>query len=603
MALVIFLALLALSTFWLYSLHKTRAVQIISPTYVEPGETAGPPEEIRESAAETKKKALIQRTTTGPGGRDPPKRTGEGRQEREDHLPTGSLPGPGLAPLVEKRREPAEEKRPAGEEKTGVNKAEKEPPAKKRKEKEVRVDPGEEQETGFPESLCPLDTPVAPAIEKRESGKAGNEESRKGGEILMDPLVRAEVVIGEATKQLLVETNVTLAKPAIKIRNITAEIRDLTSELIMDKVIIQGLLHKQVFFVGEDNIVHHQTEEVPFSTFADVFGAEPGMNVQIHPTVETILFTLLTPTLLHQKVVIEFFVKVTEPTQINILEGTGPLVRVDQVIGEATKQELIENMVTLHVPAVKIDDITAEIIDLTVEVLEDKIVLQGVLHKQIFFIGHDNVEFHQEEEVEFSTFVDIPGAEPGMDVVTEPTIEFIHFELLDEKTVLQKIVVEFFVKVTESVQINVALGPGALLKLDTMVGEQTSQLLIESTLALTQPAVKIREIVARVERLMAEVIEDKIIIQGIVHKQIFFINENNLEIHQSEDVPFSTFVDIPGAVPGMDVRIKPEIETILFELLDSTTLRQKVVLELFVKLTEAQQLQVQVVVPYPPYYF
>ncbi|HHU82792.1 MAG TPA: DUF3794 domain-containing protein [Firmicutes bacterium] len=449
--------------------------------------------------------------------------------------------------------------------------------------------------------------PQHPAAQERGEtngpGDTGVQEIPKGGETLMDPLVRAEVVIGEATKQLLIESNLTLSQPALKIRNITAEIRDLTTELIPDKVIIQGLLHKQIFFVGEDNIVHHQTEEAPFSTFVDVFGAEPGMNIQIHPTVETILFTLLNPTLLHQKVVTEFFVKVTEPTQINIREGNGPLVRLDQVIGEATKQELLENMVTLESPAIKIDDITAEIADLSVEVLEDKIVLQGVLHKQIFFIGKDNVEFHQAENVEFSTFVDVPGAEPGMDVITEPTIEFIHFELIDEDTVLQKIVVEFFVKVTESVQMNVALGPGALLKLDTVVGEQTAQLLIESTLGLTQPAVKIREIMAKVEQLMAEVIEDKIIIQGIVHKQIFFINQNNLEIHQSEDVPFSTFVDIPGAVPGMDVRIKPQIETILFELLDPDKLRQKVVLELFVKITESQQLQVQVVVPYPPYYF
>lgn len=545
---------------------------------------------------------MFQRTTTGPGGRDPPDKIGDRIQETKNNTSIESLPGPDLALAVEKIREPAEKNRPTAEKKTDV-KSEKDPPANTSKKKEVRVNTGEQQKTGSTESLFEQDALVEPATESRESGRVGTQESMKGGEILMDPLVRAEVVIGEATKQLLVETNVTLAKPAIKIRNITAEIRDLTSELIMDKVIIQGLLHKQVFFVGEDNIVHHQTEEVPFSTFVDVFGAEPGMNVQIHPTVETILFTLLTPTLLHQKVVIEFFVKVTEPTQINILEGTGPLVRLDQVVGEATKQELIENMVTLQIPAVKIDDITAEIVDLTVEVLEDKIVIQGVLHKQIFFIGHDNVEFHQAEEVEFSTFVDIPGAEPGMDVITEPTIEFIHFELLDENTVLQKIVVEFFVKVTESVQMNVALGPGALLKLDTVVGEQTSQLLLESTLALTQPAVKIREIVAKVEQLMAEVIEDKIIIQGIVHKQIFFINQNNLEIHQSEDVPFSTFVDIPGAVPGMDVRIKPQIETILFELLDSNRLRQKVVLELFVKITESQQLQVQVVVPYPPYYF
>lgn len=438
---------------------------------------------------------------------------------------------------------------------------------------------------------------------KPNPGEAAPEKVSEGGDRLMDPLVRAEVVIGEGTKQLLIETNVTLERAAIKIRNITAEIRNLTTELIQDKIIIQGILHKQIFFVGEDNIVHHQAEDVPFSTFIDIFGTEPGMNVQVHPVIETILFSLIRPTLLHQKVVVEIFVKVTESNQLNLVEGAGPLVRLDQVIGEGTKQELIENTVGLNTPALKIDDITAEIRDLTIEVIDDKVIIQGIVHKQIFFIGLDNIEYHQAEDLEFSTFLDIPGATTGMDVVAEPTIEFIHFELLDEDTLLQKVVIEFFVKVTESIQINVVLGPGALLKLDTVVGEDTKQLLVENTIVLSQPAIKIREIVARVERLMAEVIEDKVIIQGIVHKQIFFINEDNLEIHQSEDVPFSTFVDIPGAVPGMDVRIKPIIETVLFELLNSTTLRQKVVVELFIKVTESQQLQVLVASPYGPYYF
>ena len=142
----------------------------------------------------------------------------------------------------------------------------------------------------------------------------------------MDPLIKAEVVINENTKQLLVERNVTLTIPAIKIRNITTDV-------IADKVIIQGVIHKQIFFVGEDNIVHHQAEDLSFSTFVDLPGAAPGMNVQIDPTIETVIFDLLTSTLLHQKVVIEFFVKVTETRQLNVLLGNGPLVRVDQVVG------------------------------------------------------------------------------------------------------------------------------------------------------------------------------------------------------------------------------------------------------------------------------
>ena len=414
----------------------------------------------------------------------------------------------------------------------------------------------------------------------------------------MDPLIKTEVVINENTRQLLVERNVVLTLPAIKVRNVNAEVRELTTDVIADKVVIQGVLHKQIFFVGEDNIVHHQSEDIPFSTFVDVPGAEPGMNVQIDTHIETVIFNLLSPTLLHQKVVIEFFVKVTETRQLNVLLGDGPLVRVDQVVGEGTKQELFENFVTLANPALKIDDITAVVKNITTHVIDDKVIIQGVIHKQIFYVGTNNVEFHQAEDVEFSTFIDIPGALPGMDVEVIPTVEFVHFDLRSETNLLQKVVVEFFAKVTESIQVNVQLGPGALLKLEGVVGEGTRQILVENAFKLPIPTVKIREIIAKIVDITTEVIDDKVIIQGILHKQIFFIGEDNLEHHQAEDIPFSTFVDILGATPGMNVRVDSRIETILFELEDSTTLRQKVVIEFFIKVTQTQQLLVQLVSPY-----
>lgn len=414
----------------------------------------------------------------------------------------------------------------------------------------------------------------------------------------MNPLIRAEVVIGENTRQILVERNLTLALPAIKVRNINAEVRNLVADVIADKVVIQGVLHKQIFFVGEDNIVHHQAEDIPFATFVDVPGAEPEMNVELNSKIETIIFKLISATVLHQKVVIEFFVKVTESRQLNVLSGTGPLVRVDQVVGENTKQELFENFVTLENPALKIDDITVKIQNLDTHIIDDKVIIQGVIHKQIFYVGLNNIEYHQGEDVEFSTFVDLPGAKAGMDVEVVPDVEFIHFDLRDSNTLLQKVVVEFFAKVTESVQINISLGPGALLKMETVVGENTNQILLENVFTLPVPSVKIREIVARIEDITTEVIEDKVIIQGTLHKQIFFIGTDSLEHHQAEDIPFSTFVDIIGAVPGTNVRVDPVIETILFELESSTILRQKVVVEFFVKVTQTQQLLVEIVSPY-----
>ena len=419
----------------------------------------------------------------------------------------------------------------------------------------------------------------------------------------MDPLVRAEVVVGKNTRQVLVESNVTLTQPAIKVRNITAVIQNLTTEVISGKVVIQGVVHKQIFFVGADNVVRHQAEDLSFSTFVEIFGAEPGLNVEVEPSIEHVAFILITPTVLHQKVVLELFVKVTETRQINVVTGSGPLVRLDQVIGENTRQELIENQITLNVPAIKVTEIRATVRDITTDVIENKVIIQGVVHKQIFFVGEDDIERHQAEDIEFSTFVDIPGAVTGMDVQVVPTVEFVDFVLQSATVLQQKVVIEFFVKVTQSVQLNVALGPGALLKLEEVIGKNTTQLLVESNVTLNQPTIKIREIVARVTEVTTEVIEDKVIIQGFIHKQIFFISEDNVEFHQAEDVPFSTFVDIMGARSGMNVHVEPVIETVIFELLSSTLLLQKVVLEFFVKVTETVQLQVAVVSPYGPYYF
>lgn len=424
---------------------------------------------------------------------------------------------------------------------------------------------------------------------------------------MSDPLVKAEVVVGENTRQVMVENNFTLAVAAIKVRDIQASVRDVTAMIIPNKVIIQGIVHKQIFFVDVDNRVRHQAEDVPFSTFVDVPGAGSSMNVQVRPVVEHVGFVFTGPTLLHQKVVLDVFVKVTETRQINILTGTGPLVMVEQVVSENTRQSLEQNQVILSREAIKVSEITATLRDITTELLEDKVVIQGVVHKQIFFVGVDNVQYHQAEDVEFSTFVDVPGAMPGMNVELRANVEHIGFELLSplpgQSTLLQQIVIQFFVKVTETVQLNIELGSGPLLKIEEVQGENVVQTLVENEIILNRPAIKIREIVAQVKDITAEAILGKVIVQGIVHKQIFFIGTDDLEYHQAEDVPFSFFVDIPGAAADRNVHVRPFIEHVAFNLLADTVLQQKVVLETFVKVTQTVQVRAAEVIvsPYTPY--
>jgi hypothetical protein len=62
---------------------------------------------------------------------------------------------------------------------------------------------------------------------------------------------------------------------------------------------------------------------------------------------------------------------------------------------------------------------------------------------------------------------------------------------------------------------------------------------------------------------------NKVIITGILHKQIFFVADDDLVRHMGEDIPFTTFVDLPGVEPGDSISVTPVVEHVGFELTDS----------------------------------
>ncbi len=403
--------------------------------------------------------------------------------------------------------------------------------------------------------------------------------------ILMDKRIR--------TQQLPLEV------PAIKIRNIDAEIRDITYDVIADKVIVQGIIHKQIFYVGIDNLIHHQAEDMPFSTFVDVPGALPGMFAQININIEKVIAHLLDDgTVIQQKVILEIFVKVEQEDVINLSLGeTGELVELNQFIADAEKQIIESNELLLNQTAEKVTEIRADIRDLETEVITDKIIIQGVIHKQIFYINANGEAVHQSEDISFSTFIDIAGAEPGMNLFVRPDIEFIDYQLLDGGTVLvQNIVLEIYTRISQFIQERVSQG-NLLTKLPVVIGENTKQVMETNQITLEEPVLKVKEIVAEIRDLNYEIILNKVIIQGIIHKQVYYIGLDGIEYHQREDISFSTFIDIPAVFPGNDLRIDAQIEDVIFELIGENILQQKVVIELFAKAVELNQLNIMVSEP------
>jgi len=194
-------------------------------------------------------------------------------------------------------------------------------------------------------------------------------------------MLKGDKLMSYATHRSCSELILTLPIPAIKIKEIRAHIDSITTHVIPDKVIVQGTLEKQVFFVGEDNIVHHVPERARFKALIEIPGVvpDPEVVVEAHPRIFNIIAALSPDgTQIMQKIIIDVDVTVTRFVQVHLAENPeGPLVMAEEVVGEDTGQVLESGTVTLVTPAVKVTEIRANPEITQVMVKEDKVVVQG----------------------------------------------------------------------------------------------------------------------------------------------------------------------------------------------------------------------------------
>ncbi len=289
---------------------------------------------------------------------------------------------------------------------------------------------------------------------------------------------------------------------------------------------------------------------------------------------------------------------------ISELEVKRRLLKVDKVIGETTITKVIEKDVTLPIQAIKVFDVVANLNNVEAQVNDGGATVTGEIEKQLFVVDEGDIVTHIHEDVTFTQFIQIDGAQPNMRAQVKAKIVDVDAQLITDTEVRQEIILEIFIKVTEIEQIQVITdvmgGPKdlevdrKLLKVDSVVGEDTVSEVVKNTAQLPITAKKIYKIVPEVRDVQTEVNTDLVIVRGVVHKQIFLVDEGNLVRHVTEDVPFSKTVPIQGARPGMDVQVDVNAIVDQFQLINapSTELRQEIVLDIFVKVTETLQIYV-----------
>ena len=450
-------------------------------------------------------------------------------------------------------------------------------------------------------------------------------------------LLKVQRVIGENVTQKTIEATVKLPVAAIKVMDVIANIENVQQEVRDDGVMVRGSIHKQIFYVDQGDLVRHVREDIPFRIFVNVRGAKEKMRAQTDVSIEDITWSVTHQGMaIKQNVVVRVFAKVLETKQVEVVVDIPGVkvvkdrLRVESVVGETTARETLNPTVELPVPAIKIFDVQARVQDVTFDIKNDTVLVKGTVHKQIFYVDKTNVVRHFPEDVAFTMGVDIPGAKPDMDAEVDVSVNVDDWRILDisdkphdkyehrphhphhppipdhpmpEHTygqrLRQTVVVEAFVKVVEPLQLDVVVDvprhkpKTMLLKVDEVIAHVRDTETIDAEVTLPINAIKVYTIQASIRNLRYDIRDGSVIVRGVIHKQIFFVDNANMLRHYPENIPFSIPVDVPEAEKNMSAFVRARIVgEVDWTLRRGNRIMQTVLVAADVKVTKEVQLKV-----------
>ncbi|KJS82348.1 MAG: hypothetical protein JM58_15205 [Peptococcaceae bacterium BICA1-8] len=459
--------------------------------------------------------------------------------------------------------------------------------------------------------------------------------------------IKVQHVIGEGTAQIDVVRNIQITRPVIvdgetvlepivvrKIADVDSELIELDYEILPNKVIIKGALHKQIFYIEEgDYVVREYTvmrEE--FTDFVHIEGAKPGMDALIDAQIMFIDTSAANGTFptstIHQSAVLSVTVKVIEILQLDVVtDVTGPgitvekeLFNVESVVGEKEKQATVSAEHTLNEDARKIYDMDAVCRDLDYEILPGKVIVRGTLHKQIYYVDDEDSSVQEQSfDDPFSVVIDIPGAEPEMDAYVKCKVEFCEANLMATNAngvtnrVKANCILQVFAKVTELIELNIVTNvKGAAfdrrrVRVENILGKKCGQENVNQSIDVNAPADvegitvrKTRNLTARIRNVTYEKIQNKVIVKGLIHVQAYYVScEGEQELREtSADIPFTTFVHFDGITPDTMVDVTERVEYTDLKLegesCQTTNVRAIAILEICVRAFEMKEFVVVV---------
>ncbi len=400
-------------------------------------------------------------------------------------------------------------------------------------------------------------------------------------------------VVSENTQQVVARGEITVPGPKPDVDQVistegTASIKQ--TDLLPDKAVVEGTVTLQMIYVAfePDQSVHHMHGQIPFTTYVDLPGALPGMDIKANVKIEDIKVTRSPrdPRKFEVIAVLEVTAKVFEVQEVEVLtqvpdgmEAQYDTLTINEVVGREVKQLIVsdefDNPPEKPEPE-KILDVDATATVTNTRIVANKVIVDGELTLQITYVGAvpEQSVHSMHHTVPFTDFVEVAGARPDMDVAADAFVENCQVDIKGDPVFTADCVIKLDVRVTEPREVRVVTAvAGATVKtvelnIEQLIGEATSQVVVRETFETPQqkpcPVKIINVTIDDTEVAETKVINNKVITRGFVSVKIVYVSDKpDQAVHaMHQRLNFRTFVEIRGATKDMDVDVRPVVEYI-----------------------------------------
>lgn len=447
--------------------------------------------------------------------------------------------------------------------------------------------------------------------------------------------LRIEQVVGEETVQAIVRDTIVVPvqkPPAVQVLDwiATPEVTKIT--VITGKVIIEGVIHLKVVYEGRTpaQTVHVVEADIPFKHFVEIPEAFPEAEAFVNVAVEDMSFTVQADgRQIIVEAVLSIKVKVVNVVQLEVVVDAKlppgakierETITVDEVIAEKSKQAIVQGVIEVPPEKPPVQQVLGQqtTVEITSQrVIVNKVIFGGVLNTKVMYEGRVPAQTVHvvHGTIPFKEFVEVPGAEPGMDVSISASVEHVSFEVSpDGRRLTVRVVLMITAKVVRprevSVVTNVTGVEGIILekklvRIEEVIGEDREQALGTQTIEVPPEKPCVRQVidyVATATVTRKEILPNKVLVSITVHLKLIYEGEEPSQaVHVIEtDVPFQVMVEIPGAKPDHRVTVDVTIESVTFDVLPRLPeercgrVKAQVIIGVFAKVVATKQIEVVV---------